>query len=376
MKKMLLKTIACLALLVCSRNDSDAQAAGTLWQTTIRYNGTAGRYEVYARPTQSRSAVSYTLASTITVLLPLGMPHLTATSINATTSDYPRNLSGDFNTPSPWSITASAPNPEGYYVSFDNNNGGRYESDFSLTGGKEYLLFTFTLAGACVPGLRLWQPGDPVVPQCDYATTIPSQGNREQFAGNYNNSGTTCSGESLPVTFGPVTATEKNCNVYLGFSWLNQQNNKQFEIEHSATGANTWKTIAILGNTGNNGNNQYSYVHSSPVAGNNYYRIKQVDTDGRFSYSKTVMTMSRCNGGGNIVSYPNPVHTTLNIVLPANIGKSQIKITDAAGKLISNTTTQQSFNTINTELLPAGGLYLLQVVNGNKVVYTTKFVKE
>ncbi|MES2772771.1 MAG: T9SS type A sorting domain-containing protein [Bacteroidota bacterium] len=375
MKNMLLRMIAGLALVVCFTSGSIAQAAGTLWQTSIRYNSITKSYEIYGRPTQSRLPVSYTLASTITVVLPLGIPQLTAADILTTTSGYPRNFSGDFEMASPWSLTASDLSPKGYYLSFDNGNGGRYEEDLSLVGGKEYQLFTFTLAQGCVPGIRLWQAGDPVIPQGDYATTIPVQGNTEQFAGNYDNGGTTCGDASLPVTFSELTAMEKNCNVYLSFGYLTQHNNKHFEIEHSVNGITTWKTIALPGNQGNNGANQYRYVHSSPVTGNNYYRVKQVDTDGRFSYSKTVTVNSHCNGGGNIVSYPNPVHANLSVVLPANMGKSQVRITDANGKLVSSIVTQQSFNVVNTQQLPAG-LYLLQVVNSNKVVYTTKFVKE
>ncbi len=176
----------------------------------------------------------------------------------------------------------------------------------------------------------------------------------------------------LPVTFSNVTAEAKNCNIYLSFDYLTQQNNKEFRIEYSSTGT-SWQELALLPNVGNNGSQAYSYVHSTPSAGVNYYRIKQVDFNGIASYSKIASTLSSC--GGKIVSYPNPVHASLTVVLPLNIGKSQLRITDATGKLVISTLTQSSYNNINTQML-SNGLYLLEVLNAEKIVYSTKFVKQ
>ncbi len=178
----------------------------------------------------------------------------------------------------------------------------------------------------------------------------------------------------LPVTFGNVSAEAKNCNIYLAFDYLSQQGNKEFRIEYSINGTN-WNELALLPNTGNTSTRSFSFVHTTPSAGVNYYRIKQVDVDGHFSYSKTVSSVSTCQGGIKIVSYPNPVHATLTVVLPINMGKAQLRVMDAAGRMVINNTTQASFNNINTQLL-ASGMYFLEVVNGDKIIYTSKFVKE
>jgi len=180
--------------------------------------------------------------------------------------------------------------------------------------------------------------------------------------------------EILPVTFGDVNAVAKNCTINVTFDYLTQQNNKEFRIEYSTTGTN-WKELAILPNVGNISSQHYSFVHASPVSGANYYRVKQIDFDGNSTYSKIASATSTCEGKNRIVSYPNPVRESLTVVLPLTIGKSQLKITDAAGKTVSNTTTQNAFNTINTQML-ATGMYMLQVVNAEKIIYTTKFVKE
>ncbi|MES2776091.1 MAG: T9SS type A sorting domain-containing protein [Bacteroidota bacterium] len=566
MKKFLVKATLGLVLLVCFGNKSFAQAAGTLWQTTVRYNCVTELYEVYARPTQARAGCTpppntcgnYILASTVTVILPIATQQLTDfdVAVNNSNTFFPRSMT-NFNSAAPgWAVTAGTLGSNGYYVTVDCVNGGRFESDRSLVI-REYLLFTFSLTNGCNAGVRMWTPGDNVIiAGSDYKSTIVNQNNVEQFASSYNNTGTICGisdfgdlastwpqakavnltacngtndgtpetpagavwagaivdGEAsqafsatatgddsnglsdedglvgpaqpvapgytynyavtlnsnqslkqvfygmwfdynnngsftddvdgnglpafysgsaltgspvtvqvpvrtpqiapnplfkvrlivsdvavtstmfgatiangeiedyqapaliLPVSFGSVTATAKNCNIYLAFDYLTQQNNKEFRIEYSTNGTN-WMELALLPNTGNLSSQSFSYVHTSPVAGVNYYRIKQVDKDGNFSYSKTVNATSTCDGRTRIVSYPNPVSTSLTVVLPLTIGKSQLRITDAAGKLISSTTTQNSFNTINTQML-ASGMYMLQVVNANKIVYSTKFVKE
>ena len=264
-----------------------------------------------------------------------------------------------------------------YGMWFDWNNDGNFNNDVDGNGNPAFYSGSGVTASPVVVPVPVKTPGAPssafkvrlivsdvAVTSSAFAATILN-GEIEDYQ---------AAATILPVAFGNITAEAKNCNVYLAFDYLSQQNNKEFRVEYSVNGTN-WQELATLPNTGNLGSKSYSYVHANPVAGANYYRIKQVDVNGSFSYSKTVSTNSTCEGRIRIVSYPNPVHATLTVVLPLNLGKSQLRVMDAAGKMISNITTQNQFNTINTGML-ASGLYLLEVVNGNKIVYSTKFVKE
>jgi hypothetical protein len=178
----------------------------------------------------------------------------------------------------------------------------------------------------------------------------------------------------LPVTFGNVTAEAKNCNIYVAFDYLSQQNNKEFDIETSTNGV-AWKTVAVLGNTGNAGPNKYSFIHTSPKTGSNYYRIKQVDMDGRFSYSKTVVANSNCDGKQNIVSYPNPVFNLLTVVLPIMSNKTELRVTDAAGKILLTKVATSGINTIDMQRLTPGS-YMVQILSSNTVLYSSKVIKQ
>ena len=180
----------------------------------------------------------------------------------------------------------------------------------------------------------------------------------------------------LPVTFGNITAEAKNCNVYVGFTILTQQNSKQFEIEYSKDGGRVWSNLAIIAAKGNTNTAQsYSYIHTQPVGGSNLYRIKNVDLDGRIMYSPTASAISTCVGKGGIVSYPNPVQDKLTLLLPLGLGKTQVKVINGAGQAVITMDAQSTVNNINTSLL-AAGLYLIQVTDGKEVIYTSKFIKE
>ncbi|MES2881746.1 MAG: hypothetical protein V4676_06335, partial [Bacteroidota bacterium] len=63
-------------------------------------------------------------------------------------------------------------------------------------------------------------------------------------------------------------------------------NASHFEIEHSGD-ANTFNNIGRVATGARN--SSYSFTHDNPVKGNNFYRLKLVDVDGRFSYSKVIL---------------------------------------------------------------------------------------
>ncbi|MES2777753.1 MAG: T9SS type A sorting domain-containing protein [Bacteroidota bacterium] len=180
----------------------------------------------------------------------------------------------------------------------------------------------------------------------------------------------------LPVTFGDITATSNNCNISLAFETLSEQNTKQFEIEHSPDGI-TWTVVAILGTKGNSTAKQvYQYAHTGAATGTGYYRVKQLDLDGSIQYSSTVTITNNCTTRGGYMVFPNPVKDILNIVLPENTDAILlIRLTTADGRLVRGGTISNgnrgSFDA--SSILP--GLYLLQVIKGNRVLYNQKIIK-
>jgi hypothetical protein len=117
---------------------------------------------------------------------------------------------------------------------------------------------------------------------------------------------------------------------------------------------------------------QYSFEDFSPLTDGNYYRLKQVDKDGKTNYSKTVfidfekITL--------IKLYPNPVEDMLTLEgLNANT-KTTLSIVDVQGRVLAKATTTNSVYTWNIKQLPAGNYYVR--IEAGKKVETMKFVKE
>jgi hypothetical protein len=162
----------------------------------------------------------------------------------------------------------------------------------------------------------------------------------------------------LPIRFQSFTATMNNCNANLTFVTAFEQNNNHFEIEWSVDGL-VWTNIANILSKGNSSGTQtYQSMQANPAVGNNYYRIQQIDNDGKTTYSNVVTVKSNCNDVKIVVS-PNPFINQVTVIGIANA--STIKILDAKGSVISLTSKVINTSTINTTSLAKGNYYLLVI---------------
>ena len=141
----------------------------------------------------------------------------------------------------------------------------------------------------------------------------------------------------LPVNWLSFTAQKSNnTQVSLQWSTANETKNHFYIVERSTDGV-TFNSIGKLAG-GNNLNRlqQYYYNDLKPYAGTNFYRLKQVDLDGQFTYSSVAkVTLDR--SGQTWTIYPNPAHGQSNIRLLDNMKKVNIALTDASGKIVYRT---------------------------------------
>jgi hypothetical protein len=91
----------------------------------------------------------------------------------------------------------------------------------------------------------------------------------------------------LPLQWLTFTAIKQNQTALLNWSTTHEQNTRDFTVQHSINGIN-WTAIGNRPSTGQiNTTGYYSFVHTNPVTGVNYYRILQNDNTNRSSYSVT-----------------------------------------------------------------------------------------
>ncbi len=174
----------------------------------------------------------------------------------------------------------------------------------------------------------------------------------------------TTTGCSFPVSVSLLhfSATAGSNKTLLSWSTVSEFNNNYFEIERSEDQA----TFATIGTTTGSGNSisvvHYSFTDENPVSGISYYRLKQVDWNGTYSYSSVVAVHHSSVTGLTI--YPHPVQkgetSSLEFFLPGNTAV-RLEIADLTGTSIAGYRLEGKQGR-NEWPLPAGltgGLYFL-----------------
>lgn len=109
---------------------------------------------------------------------------------------------------------------------------------------------------------------------------------------------------SLPLTWISFTAASTGAGVALKWETAAEVNTKSFTVQWSTNGSN-WSHIGIVAAQNNTAVAPYAFLHASPAAGGNHYRLLQEDMDGRSAFSK-VVTVSLAEAKTRLVVYPNP----------------------------------------------------------------------
>ena len=176
----------------------------------------------------------------------------------------------------------------------------------------------------------------------------------------------------LPLTWLSFTATvQNNSQSLLQWSTANEQNTKDFYIQHSADGIN-WVTIGSLPAAGNsNSTRHYTYVHASPVKGLNYYRIKQTDIDSRYRYSPVrMLSFTRALQPFTIIG--NPITNNV-LTIQVNMATSLAFYT-ADGKLLWQEQVNAGTRSIDISSY-AKGTYFLKTITTTQTVVIHKAQK-
>jgi len=175
---------------------------------------------------------------------------------------------------------------------------------------------------------------------------------------------------TLPVKLTSFNAGVSNCMVNLDWTAATETDFSNYEVQSSSDGS-AFKTIATRPINGTN--QKYSYQDPSPKQGNVYYRLKMVNIDGSFEYSKVIAMKLNCDRS-EIVVYPNPVTDLLNInITNAQDNETQASLFDNAGRLVHTKNLISGTNTIDMTRF-SKGVYLLTLKN-NSGIQNIKIVK-
>jgi hypothetical protein len=176
---------------------------------------------------------------------------------------------------------------------------------------------------------------------------------------------------TFPVNFLSFDGNKFGEIIVLNWETSSEINNSHFIVEKSQNARNFEAVGLIEASLINREKNTYYFEDKHPNHGISYYRLKQVDLDGQFRYSKIIPIAFEPSN--DFIIYPNPVSETLNINLYHNFHPDNYKVYDYTGKLLLsgriNETGEVLVNKLNK------GKYLLKLSDQKKNI-TKPFIKE
>ncbi len=211
--------------------------------------------------------------------------------------------------------------------------------------------------------------------------TITSTNNLTSFS-PITLASTDASTNPLPVELVSFSGVAEDNKIQLSWSTSSELNNDYFEVLHSLDGIAFTSIGRVDGNGNSNQIINYSFLHSNPSSGDNYYRLKQVDFDGANELSQVIKVYNDyLYKGMDVTVYPNPsksAEANVRIVTGDGHTPIQISIMNLEGKQVFDKSIEPSTNLDrklfeNTTLKE--GIYLVVFKQGDFTITRRLVVK-
>ncbi len=259
-------------------------------------------------------------------------------------------------------MTMNADKPDGIgTISFDHRRYGTdsqisYIVEYSVNGGSYILIGSFT----------------PTANVGVFSGTVNVSGNiKIRIAASGGNTSTDRRANiddivitdyiPAPVEFSKFIANAFEKSSFISFSTASETNNDYFTIERSGDGR-SFDAIGEIKGAGNSTEEKhYEFTDENPLPGINYYRIKQTDFDGQYSYSE--IRSVRHTGKGNVAISPRNTDGRLDI--STDMESYDVAVYSIAGQEVARFNALAGHQTVNIEALQAG-IYFVKVMSGTE----------
>lgn len=172
---------------------------------------------------------------------------------------------------------------------------------------------------------------------------------------------------ALPLHLLSFTAVRQGDNALLQWQTANEVNTSHFELERSkGKDAVSFEKIGATAAANSAGTQSYSFTDNTPANGINFYRLKQVDRDGHYTYSPIVSLLFTSNDR-QLNIYPNPARNIITIAYAGNqtiVRLNRLTIFDGEGRQVI---VQEFYNigVLQTDISKlATGVYTIQLNDG------------
>lgn len=174
----------------------------------------------------------------------------------------------------------------------------------------------------------------------------------------------------LPINLIDFYGKEYDNQIHLFWNVANELNNSHFLVQRSADGEH-FSTIGQVEGRGTAGYGEYNFPDIHPLSQINYYRLIQVDFDGKTTTSK-IIAFQMTTFSGSI--YPNPFLDQAFIQFYTD-DKIDIEMVDITGRIVAYYTKEANETLISIGQNISKGTYLLRISTPHKV-YVAKLIKE
>lgn len=171
-------------------------------------------------------------------------------------------------------------------------------------------------------------------------------------------------GVPLPVTLTAFNAKPTSNGAMLEWTTASEENNDYFSVEMGRDAARFSESAQVKGNGTTESFQTYNYEYSNLTPGTYYFRLRQVDYDGQFSYSDVVSL--NVKGGRDFVLIANSV---LDVAQVEVTTPRPARVLNMAGAQVAEFNLVEGMNNLDVSALPSG-MYILSDGNNAK-----RFVK-
>ncbi len=176
------------------------------------------------------------------------------------------------------------------------------------------------------------------------------------------------------LLFSVKKALSQSNSIALNWTTANEVNTANFQIERSLD-AEHFLPIGQLKAKNKAGQHNYSYYDDSQQAGQLYYRLKMIDQDGNFTYSKTMAIRVAPPSNVEVLIAPNPAREKITITLPAEAQLANLSVISAYGTTLLMQKAEAGAKQVVLDLkeLVSGSYYLILQLKNERIV--KQFVK-
>jgi hypothetical protein len=188
---------------------------------------------------------------------------------------------------------------------------------------------------------------------------------------------TTLPTAALPVTFTRFSVTAETRHNSLAWQTQDEQNNKGFELERRYPNQLDFEKIAFVTGANKDGANKYQFNDYTIDLGiaDVFYRLKQIDLDGKYNYSTTVRVQRK--GSAKFIEYISTNGNSLLLRVNNAVGNRNISIRllDVKGRLVKQLELSYITQQIDISKLAAGA-YIIEITDRQKNRFTDRFIKQ